>query len=171
MRFNGINQLTKRWPIFNKVGPGLRWPPSNSEAHRCQSWCIHPKQRSGGTQSTSRRCKWHKWRLLLKSIWEMVLKLQKILKPPQQAVWQFLLCSKTKNMFMVHTFCVRGSSTHSSRNTKTATPHIYDPGLRFPTSPRTPPNVMSPHYPLLEWLYGGRLVALKVSWQKKSIEL
>ena len=23
-----------------------------------------------------------------------------------------------------------------------------------------------PHYPLLQWLYGGRLVALKVSWQK-----
>ena len=44
---------------------------------------------------------------------------------------------------MVHTFCVRGSSTHSSRNTKTATPHIYDPGLRFPTSPAPPPNVMT----------------------------
>ncbi len=31
---------------------------------------------------------------------------------------------------------------------------IDDPGLQFP------------HYPLLQWLYGGRLVALKVSWQK-----
>ena len=28
-----------------------------------------------------------------------------------------------------------------------------------------------PHYPLLQWLYGGRLVALKVSWQKQNIEL
>ena len=46
--------------------------------------------------------------------------------------------------------------------------YIYDPGLRFPTPPPHPPPMWwpCPHYPLLQWLYGGRLVALKVSWQK-----
>ena len=38
--------------------------------------------------------------------------------------------------------------------------------------PPTPPMWWPcPHYPLLQWLYGGRLVALKVSWPKPNIEL
>ena len=50
--------------------------------------------------------------------------------------------------------------------------YIYDPGLRFPNPPPPPPMWWPcPHYPLLQWLYGGRLVALKVSWQKQNIEL
>ena len=36
------------------------------------------------------------------------------------------------------------------------------------STPPPPPPMWwpCPHYPLLQWLYGGRLVALKVSWQK-----
>ena len=50
---------------------------------------------------------------------------------------------------------------------------IYDRSLWFPTTPHTPPMWWPcPHYPLLQWLYGGRLVALKVGWQRKNnIEL